>query len=357
MNICYLIDVSPEKFTGGGQAHLVNLIREIENFSGLKRPGLSLAGRPGLNIFGGQNSHLVFRLCWMLYVIPQVTFHHFFKQRFDLIHAHSIPAMVSGKVLSVILGIPVVVTVHGYNGNRRLEKLVLTKIKYDAQITVSRNFLQVPNINKNLVYIPNGIDIVKFTKLHNRIRRFALQSGVLLRRINFQSPRILFVGRKNDQVKGFQILLKAMKLVKQEISDAKLLVADGSISQDQVVNLYYQADLFVLPSLSEGFPLTLLEAWAAKLPVVVTAVGDIPYLFKLGSFVNFPVNEDVCETSLGYVIRPGSSQSLARGIIMAFNNNHLAKLGENGYNQAKEFKWEKTAGETIKVYQKICLRS
>ena len=330
MNICFLIDVSPEKFTGGGQAHLTNLIR----------PGLSPAGRPGLNIFGGSNPHIFLRLFWMFYVIPQVVFHHFFKQKFDLIHAHSIPAMVSGKILSSILRIPIIVTIHGAWMKSRLEKFVLTEIKYDAQITVSRNFLEVTNVNKNVVYIPNGVDIVKFTKLHNRVRRFASRSEVLLRRINFQSPKILFVGRKNDPVKGFRILKEAMKLVKEKIPGIKLLVADGSISRNEVIKMYSRADLFVLPSLSEGFPLTLLEAWAAKLPVVATAVGEVSYIVKDG------VN--------GYLVPPGKVESLAEAIIAALKNSGLAKMGDNGYNLVKEYTWEKTVRETLKVYQKIC---
>ncbi len=332
MNICFLIDVSLERFTGGGQVHLENLIREINNFSRLKRPGFSVGERPGLNIFGGLNQNIIFRLCWMFYVIPWVIFQHFFRQKFDLIHAHSIPAMVSGKILSAILGIPVTVTVHGYNGKRWMEKFILTKIKYDAQITVARNFLEVSNVNKNVAYIPNGIDIVKFTKLHSRIRRF----------VNFRTPQILFVGRKNDPVKGFSILERALELVKKIIPQTELLVAGGDLPPESVLQMYRKADLFVLPSLSEGFPLTLLEAWAEKLPVVVTRVGELPYLVKNG------IN--------GYLADPGSAEKLAAVIIKALKNRNLAKLGENGYNLIKEYTWEKTAKETMKVYQKICLK-
>ena len=320
MNICYLIDVMPEKFTGGGQAHLVALECEI----------LIQNSEFRIQNFAGLSPHIFLRLAWMLYVIPQVIFHHFFKQQFSLIHAHSIPAMVSGKVLSMILGIPIVVTVHGYNESRWVEKFILTKIKYDSQITVSRNFLQLPNINKNVIYIPNGIDIVKFTKLHHRARRF----------INFPATRILFVGRRSDPVKGFSILLRAFELVKKEIPEVKLLIAGGDLPQGEVPRLYQQADLFVLPSLSEGFPLTLLEAWAAKLPVVATGVGELPYLIKDG------VN--------GYLVDPGSAGQLALTVIKALKNKNLAKLGENGYNLAKEYTWERAVSETLRVYQKIC---
>ncbi len=106
IRVCYLIDVSPERFQGGGQTHLVNLVRCLE------RPGLAVAG-PGLNIFGGQGPQAILRFFWMIYVIPQVIFHHFFRRRFDILHAHSLPAMAAGKILSLTLGIPMVVTVHG----------------------------------------------------------------------------------------------------------------------------------------------------------------------------------------------------------------------------------------------------
>ncbi len=318
MNICYLIDVSPEKFRGGGQTHLRNLIQQV-NFQ---------CSIFNFQLFGGSSQNSTIRFLWMVWIIPQVIFYHFFRQKFDLIHAHSVPAIVSGKILSVILGIPVVATVHGYNEKRWMEKFILTKIRYDAQVTVARNFLSVPNVNKNVIYIPNGVDIELYKASST---------------INHQPSTILFVGRKNDSVKGFSILSKALELVKKEIPEAELLVAGGDLSPDEVSQMYHRANLFVVPSLSEGFPLTLLEAWASKLPVVGTRVGELPYLVKDG------IN--------GYLVDPGSAQKLSVVIIKALKNRNLAKLGENGYNLAKEFKWEKTAEETIKVYQKICLRS
>jgi glycosyltransferase involved in cell wall biosynthesis len=151
---------------------------------------------------------------------------------------------------------------------------------------------------------------------------------------------VLFVGRKNDPIKGFEVLEEAMKLVIREVPNIELLVAGGSVSPDEVVKMYGRADLFVLPSLSEGFPLTLFEAWAAKLAVVATAVGEVPNIVDDG------VN--------GYLVPPGEAGSLAQAIITALKNPDLAKMGENGYNLAKEYTWERVASQTQGVYQKIC---
>ncbi len=302
---------------------MLNLIKQMQ----VSRGAGSVFAR---QILAGKNPNIFFRILWMIYVIPQVIFYHFFKQKFSLIHAHSIPAMVSGKILSVILRTPVVVTVHGFNGKRRAEMFILTKIKYDAQITVSRNFLEIINVNKNVIYIPNGVNLKLFQK--------SGQSSII-----HHPSSILFIGRKNDQTKGFSILLKALEIIRQEIPEIKLLVAGGNLPPEEVMQMYRKANLLVLPSLSEGFPLTLLEAWAAKLPVVATGVGELPYLVKDG------VN--------GYLVNPGSAGQLALTVIKALRNRNLAKLGENGYNLSREYTWGKTAGETIKVYQKICLTS
>lgn len=132
-----------------------------------------------------------------------------------------------------------------------------------------------------------------------------------------------------------------MKLVKQEIPEAKLLAADGSVSRDEVTKMYLRANLFVLPSLSEGFPLTLLEAWAAKLPVVAAAVGEVSYVVKDG------IN--------GYLVPPGNVGAFAKAMTIALKNSDLAKLGENGYNLAKGYTWKNVARKTLAVYQKICL--
>jgi glycosyltransferase involved in cell wall biosynthesis len=268
----------------------------------------------------------------MFYVISQVIIHHFIRKRFDLIHVHSIPAMMSGKILSSILKIPIVVTIHGAWMKNWMEKFVLTGVRYDAQITVSRNFLQFPNVNKNIAYIPNGVDldVFKGPALPRQGRALSDQ----------KTKVILFVGRKNDPVKGFSILERALELVKQEIPQIELLVAGGDLPPEDVLHMYRKADLFVLPSLSEGFPLTLLEAWAAKLPVVATKVGELPYL--------------ITEGTSGYLVEPGNYESLAEGIVRAFKNKHLAKLGENGYNLAKRYTWKNVAQKTVYAYRKVC---
>lgn len=337
-------------FTGGAQ-------RQVQEVTKIWQKKRELEFR----IFHSPSFNIFLRLFWMIYVIPQVCFFHFCKEPFGLLHAHAFLAGLPAKFLSMILRIPVVFTIHGtgitvwpemQSGvlgaiKKKLEEFILFKIKYNTQISVSSDIRKIPNINKNIFIIPNGVDVQKFDKV--KVKK---ASGF----------KILFVGRLHPQ-KGLVYLIKAMRFVvkkcpqvfldlvgegplekslKRHIEDfglKKYIRFKGRVSGKRLIREYKSSYLFVLPSLYEGQPLTLLEAWAAKLPVLVTTVGENPAMVKEG------VN--------GYLVKPGESHQLVGKIIKAIENPNLKKLGENGHRLVKrEFSWLKVAEEIFAVYEK-----
>ncbi|MDV4343033.1 glycosyltransferase family 4 protein [Methanoculleus sp. YWC-01] len=171
---------------------------------------------------------------------------------------------------------------------------------------------------------------------------------------------VLFLGNLTLQ-KGPQILLNAMKIVQRRHPDACLVFSgSGPLKEDlidattrnglngnviftdyiprDVTSLYYQAaDIFVLPSFSEAFPLTLLEAGAAGLPIVATNVGGVPDILHDG------VN--------GLMSKTGDPEDLASKIATLLDNDELrAEMGKKGQMLVKQYSWEKIAEETEKVY-------
>ena len=108
----------------------------------------------------------------------------------------------------------------------------------------------------------------------------------------------------------------------------------------ELIKLYKSSHFFVLPSIYEGQPLTLLEAWAAKLPVIVPNTGDCPYLVRNGQN--------------GYLIgNIYDPNQIAKTIVQALAKDNLEKLGLNGYNSVKRFSWEKASKETLSIYEKV----
>jgi len=310
-------------FVGGGQIHVKELTQAFR-----------LNHQVNSKLFYPPHPHLLVRLVWSLLVPFQIAFHHLFITRFHLIHSHGYNSGLAAKITSLLLKIPVVHTVHGSNLidknikslKSRLEAWLLTGITYDAQITVSSNFLQHKNTNSNVKVIPNGVDVDLFDQENTK---------------KSTKPTIIWIGR-DDPIKDLPTFMQAIKIVEKKIPHiATTVVLNGKLNRQQIAKKFKSAHVYVSSSLSEGQPITLLEAWAAKLPVVVTKVGDNPKMIKDG------VN--------GHLINPSDPEALANKIINLLQHPREAKsMGQAGYELVKEkFTWDHIAAQTFKLYQSV----
>lgn len=286
-----------------------------------------------IELFFPANPNIIIRALWPVVVLFQVIAYSK-NNKIDLFHTHGIVATVSGKILSLILHIPVITTIHSSHhldarSNsllHKLEKRVYTQTHYDAQITVAQCFTEHKNINTNIHYISNGVEVGKFSKI--RVKKN-------------QHPTIIWVGR-NHVSKGIDFLKKAIVKIRKKIPDLQAkLITGGELTGKELIKAYKSAHVFVLPSLSEGQPISLLEAWAAKLPVVATDTGDSTNLVKDG------IN--------GYLVEPGNTQQLANATLKVLRAKVAdIRMAEAGYELVKrEFSWKKTAKKTYAIYQSL----
>jgi len=376
MKICMLID-SWKPIWGGGQAHvwelgkrlvqnhgcLVDLL--VMNIKGNNDKKVEKYFNNKLRIFKigkVSNFNFISRLGWCCGVIKAIKKINK-KRNYDVIHAHANLAGLPAKIAGRMIGVPVIYTVHGcgleaikdmYGSGLRsyflykVENFLQTKIKYDCEITVDRSFLKYRNRNKNIKVIPNGVDIEKFDRVKiKKSKKF----------------KIIFVGRLHPQ-KGLTYLLDALDLVKDKLKNVEVhIIGDGELKEelkakskklgldgvvkfrgkiygDELIKEYKSSHLFVLPSLYEGQPLTLLEAWAAKLPVIVTDVGG---------------NRDfVVEGENGHILPPKDINKLAKTLLNTINDKSFKKLGGGGYRMIKEKNdWRYVTKNTSEVYCSI----
>lgn len=276
-------------------------------------------------------------------------------KNYDLVHAHAFLPGISVKLLMIFRKIPAIFTVHGTSLKNKLngpistliEKLILTQINYSAQITVSRDFAIIPNINKNIIFIPNGVDAHQFMG-SNKMRRV--------------KNNMLCVARLHPQ-KNLVNLLKAVKILVDEFPNLNLLIAgDGSqkeelkslvkklsitknvnflglLERKTLKNLYASSQLLILPSIYEGQSLAILEAFACKLPVVASNTGDTPYMIK--------------DSKNGFLINnPNDPDEIALVTRKALLSKNLAQITESAYNLAKNnYTWDIAAEKTLKLYE------
>ena len=101
-------------------------------------------------------------------------------------------------------------------------------------------------------------------------------------------------------------------------------------------------DFYISPSLSEGLPISLLEAFAAGVPVIATEI---------------PGNKDVLSNSaFGVLSDPGSPKSIAQGIrkMLALSEQERNIISQNAFNRVKDnFSVTTMADETFRLYRQV----
>ncbi len=116
------------------------------------------------------------------------------------------------------------------------------------------------------------------------------------------------------------------------------IIFTGRISDQELTQLYNQADIFVYTSLFEGFGFPPLEAMSCGLPVICSDSSSI--------------GEVVGEA--GILVDPGDIDGFADNIIKVLSDDKLMKrLSIDSLKRAEKFSWERTAGKTLEVYKSI----
>jgi glycosyltransferase involved in cell wall biosynthesis len=153
---------------------------------------------------------------------------------------------------------------------------------------------------------------------------------------------IVSIGRLSGE-KGHQYLVDAMAHLQRKYPDMNanlVLVGDGPESanlqkqiealdlsqrvtlaghQSEIASFYAEAEVFALPSLSEGSPLVLLEAMLARTPIVATSVGGVP--------------ETVSQEHSALLVPPKNAEALADAIARLLTNQNFAdQLAANAYH-------------------------
>lgn len=307
---------------GGGQVHVQELTKAL-----MSRYPVTFT------LFFPAHPNVIYRGLWpYLATIRLILYHR--KHPFHLIHSHGIYSGLSGYLAAKITHLPTIHTVHGSHlmdlKSKSLkawvQKTVLTKLTYSAQISVASSFLKHSNNNKNITVISNGVNVAEYDEI--KVEKNP-------------DPTIIWVGR-DSPVKGLNILRQAVLKVRKQIPNLKTkLITGGVVTGKALIRVYKKSHVFVLPSLAEGQPITLLEAWAARLPVVVTDVGDNALMVKDG------IN--------GYVVEPGNVHQLANAILKTLRaRTKDIEMGQNGYRLVKEhYTWDVIADKTWAVYQGV----
>lgn len=133
-----------------------------------------------------------------------------------------------------------------------------------------------------------------------------------------------------------------LKTISQDISIENCIIPTGYVPRNHISALLHHADLFVLPSLYEGFGLPVLEAQQADVAIACSIAGSLPEVAGQGAAF----------------FDPTSVEAITQTMIRCLSNADLqVELRRLGQENLKRFSWEKTAVETLAVYHQVLNRS
>jgi len=289
----------------------------------------------------------------------------FRKRKVQLVHTHKYKDTILAAPAAKLCGIPYVVrTVHGlrepFKGMQAFKMNLYETIErtvyrhcVDAIIGVSSQIestYRMEGAVSRVTCIRNGIDLEK-----KPIQTDRWQTRKYLG-VDMGTCLIGTVGRLTP-VKGLSYLLQSLSILLRQRANVRLLiVGDGMIRKDlegenvvflghreDTLELMQALDIFVLPSLSEGIPMALLEAMAASRAVVASRVGGIPEIV-----------EDGVE---GILVEPMNVNQLAENCGRLIESPEIAmKMGEQARKRVvQEFSATAMADRVAGLYKELVM--
>lgn len=288
-------------------------------------PIVTFRMRPGLNVIGALRVAAFAR-----------------RHGFEVIHSHGYKGnILFGLMPRLLRRVPMISTLHGWTGRQRMGRMALYQwldrwsLRFvDRVVVVSESMLQMKPVRylERVSVIRNGIDLGECRPRRTRA------TG------NGDEIVIGAVGRLSPE-KGFDSLVDALAMVRHAGVQARLIVIGEGAERQRLERLIqekgltdlvqlpgYRADVarflldidvFVVSSLSEGAPMSVLEAMRARTPVIATSVGGIPEMLEHGR--------------AGMLVKPRDAIGLAAAIKFACSNPaETGRRSRRAYDRVRE---------------------
>ncbi len=300
------------------------------------------------------------------------------KAKPDLIHTHGRGPGLYGRIIGKVLNIPVVHTFHGFHYedlSPLMQWLLLATESFLALLTAQHIFVSASE--KNRAGVVKFLDEENSTTIHNGVDHEYIHDLSVIRKTVFKSigcedwenNKILGSISRLSPEKGVLNLLSAFASTVKKIPGLRLIIIGGfpeehrdyylktigliekeNLSEHVRILGYRQdaldilkcMDFFISPSLSEGLPISILEAFAAEIPTIATEITG---------------NKDVVRNSVfGVLAEPDSVESLSQAIEKMVQLEHRDRdiLKRNAYNRVKNhFSIEEMVGKTVLLYNQV----
>lgn len=281
------------------------------------------------------------------------------EQEFDIIHAHDWLTYTAGIVAKKISGKPLVIHVHATEYDRSGENVNPQVYEIERRgMHAADKVITVSNLTRNIVTRRYGVDPEKVVTVHNAVDFNAFQEMEVDRGV--KEKVVTFLGRITYQ-KGPEYFIEAASKVLSRYPDVRFVMAGsgdmlnrsirrvaqlkmatkfhftGFLKGDDVQKMFAHSDVYVMPSVSEPFGISPLEAMRSGVPTIISRQSGVAEVLTHSIKVDYWDVDAMADAIYGLLAYPA-----------------LADMaGKEGLGEVNQLKWENAALKIKCIYEEV----
>ena len=280
-----------------------------------------------------------------------------YKERFDIIHAHDWLAYPAGIAAKLISGKPLVVHVHATDFDRSGGSVNPGVYEIEKKgMEMADRVIAVSNLTRNIIIEKYGINPDKVFTVHNAVEPLEDKELIKLKR-SINDKIVTFLGRVTLQ-KGPEYFIEAAHLVLQKMKNVRFVMAGsgdmlnrmiwrvatlkigdrfhftGFLKGDDVYNMFSLSDVYVMPSVSEPFGISPLEAMQSDVPVIISRQSGVSEILQHAIKVDFWDTQAMADAIYGILKYDGLQHMFHKNARLEVDN----------------LKWEHSAQKVKEIY-------
>lgn len=282
------------------------------------------------------------------------------KDEFDIIHAHDWLTYLAGIAAKELTGKPLVVHVHATSFDRGTEDQIDSRV-YDIEkrgMMAADKVIAVSDLTRNIVINKYGIDPEKVVTVHNAVdfsgrENLKVERGVrdkvvtFLGRITFQKGPEYFIeaaAKVLKRTKGVRFVMAGSgDMMNRCIRHvAKLGISDrfhftGFLRGAEVQKMFAMSDVYIMPSVSEPFGISPLEAMRSNVPAIISNQSGAAEVLKYAFKVDFWDVDAMADDIYALLKYPALADFAAR----------------EGYDEVNRLKWNIATAKLKNIYESV----
>ncbi|MCR5814267.1 MAG: glycosyltransferase family 4 protein [Desulfovibrio sp.] len=283
------------------------------------------------------------------------------QEKFDVIHVHDWMTYPAGLLVKALTGKPLVCHIHATEYDRSGENINTQVAAIErAGLLGADRVVAVSRLTRDVVVQRYGVPREKVTVVYNAVTRPEIEHHYVIPPRLRHEKRVLFLGRVTYQ-KGPEYFMEAARLVLQKVQHVRFYMAGsgdmlpglirrasqlrigrrfhfaGFLRGEEVNRMFALSDLYVMPSVSEPFGITPLEAMLYDVPVLLSRQSGVSEVLHHALKADFWDTRDMADKICAVLQHP----ALAMEIV------------QNCREEMKTIRWENAAEQLLSIYQSL----